>query len=98
MFAGARAECVAQFLNAFSERAVGDGAPLPHLLDEFVFADQPAVVFSQISEHFIRLRTQMHRMAGPRKTSPCNIERILAEKMDSVFAHRCHRSIRSAWT
>jgi type VI protein secretion system component VasA len=58
---GVLAECLSQLLDALAERTVRHCSPLPHVLDEFVFADEAAPVFDQIFEHLIGLWAQVNK-------------------------------------
>jgi hypothetical protein len=73
---------------------IGHRPPLPDILDEFVFPDQPSAVFHQIAQYFIREWPQVDGLTGPQQTTARKIQSELPGHADRPLISSSETGIR----
>ena len=72
---------MAQFLDAFAERAICDCPTFPYFLDQFVLANEVTAVLDEVCENFERLRAEVNNLTRLCNTASGEIERKAVEEI-----------------
>ena len=93
---GIVAQRAAQFLDHRSQRGVGDDHAFPHLVEQHVLGQQPALRGNQHRQHAQRLVAECNRTVRPGQSRIGKIEHIFAESDWTIERNRAVRRTQSS--